>query len=275
MFKTEALGVDGYVVVVSGDDDKSVGTLEGFDPITNSWMTIPDMPEKLMLVASASVDKKLFISGGIDKVTGVYSTEIYCLENLGMAGENWQCLRSAMPCPRVGHASAVFDGCLWLAGGQRDNECGYSTEYLDLSTGIWTVAGNMVSQRTWFRLLVIEGYLYAVGGDVDDKGTSIRPTIERYNKKLKKWEFVASFPKLRRVFSVTAVDASIYVYGGRDNSFATLQDWDRFDLLTRKWDSELECDTKSQREDELRRRIPRAKFYGGQAVTVPAQDIHW
>jgi hypothetical protein len=197
---------------------------------------------------------------------------------------------------------AHMDGCLWIAGGQYDDAVSSSVEVYDIASNSWLPCTPMYSQRMWFRLLVIENNLYAVGGDVDDRGTSIRPSIERFNKTMRRWEYVASFPMLRRVYSATAVGTEIYVFGGRDVNFATLQDWDKYNLKTRKWDSDLAREHKENNEfstnnvfdnfykskhmekknneksedvASTKRLIPRSKFYGGQAISVPAVDITW
>lgn len=237
----------------------------------------------------------------------------------------WTTLSASLLKPRVGHASASLDGRLWVAGGQFSGinaELG-STEYVsstsvefyDFKLQRWTFGPCMLAERIWFRLLVIGGALYAVGGDVDSKGRSLIPTIERLNAAGNRWEKVGEFRDVRRVFSTSAVDNKIYVFGGRDVNYGTLQDWDCFDCTVNEWESakydSLSDDQKkiidrcaldaaagtttsssssavplkpSESTDSLTslnvrspeaRQIPRAKFYGGQSITLPAEKITW
>ena len=120
------------------------------------------------------------------------------------------------------------------------------------------------------------------------------------------WEKIGEFRDVRRVFSTSAVDNKIYVFGGRDVNYGTLQDWDCFDCDSHEWESVAydqlsdddkkridsrrystdsnECMVSCDSMDSLvsltarspeTRTIPRAKFYGGQAITLPAEKITW
>lgn len=290
-FKTEAVALGGLVVVVSGDDDDAVGTLEAYNPLSDTWEDLPPLPQRLMLVAAASQGTKLYISGGIDKATGQYSDAVFCLDKSGAPGEQWTTLKSKLLIPRIGHASASINGALWIAGGQfadsdTSSSSASSVEVYDMKTEKWVRGPSMIAERIWFRLLVIQDKLYAIGGDVDSKGSSLTPTIERYCARQNQWEKVADFTKVRRVFSTSSVGSKIYIFGGRDINYGTLQDWDCFDVNTNKWEStcyrdmsDVEKNTNSKTKAIIRspekRKIPRLKFYGGQSVSLPAQEITW
>lgn len=105
-----------------------------------------------------------------------------------------------------------------IAGGQfsdstSPNSNASNVEVYNLKTKTWIRGPNMVSERIWFRLLVVQDTLYAIGGDVDSKGSGLTPTIERLNMKSNTWEKVADFTKIRRVFSTSSVGSKIYVFG--------------------------------------------------------------
>ncbi len=311
-FKTEAVAVGNYAVAVSGDDEAAVGTLEAYNSLTDAWTDLPPLPEKMMLVAAAAVAHTLYIIGGIDKATGLYTGVVYVLQ-MGNAVPGawgpWTVLPARLLKPRVGHASASLHGQLWVAGGQfsgADAEVG-SAEYVtsrhveryDAATQQWQAGPPMTAERIWFRLLVVRGALYAVGGDVDGTGKSLVPTIERLDLEHNRWEKVGEFREVRRVFSTSAVNDKIYVFGGRDVNYGTLQDWDCFDCATCEWESvRYEGGARGRSDDEKKavglracdsadslvsllarapeaRLIPRSKFYGGQAISLPAEDVHW
>jgi hypothetical protein len=286
-FKTEAVALGGLVVVVSGDDDDAIGTLEAYNPVADTWEDLPPLPQRLMLVAAASEGKKLYISGGIDKMTGQYSDTVFCLDK-GIAKCKWTTLESKLLSPRIGHASASSNGALWIAGGQfadcdtTSTSSASSVEVYDFKTKLWTPGPSMTAERIWFRLLVIQDTLYAIGGDVDSKGSSLTPSIERLNMRENVWEKVADFTKVRRVFSTSSVGSKIYIFGGRDVNYGTLQDWDCFDVNTKQWESvsfgNMTDNEKSQNNSNRipeNRKIPRLKFYGGQSVALPAEEITW
>ena len=71
--------------------------------------------------------------------------------------------------PRSSHASIVFEGRIWVAGGFHNNYYALSSvEVYNAATKKWEVAPNMVKKRSYFNLLEVEGELYAVGGAYPD-----------------------------------------------------------------------------------------------------------
>ena len=178
----------------------------------------------------------------------------------------WTTLPAGLLKSRVGHASAAVNGKLWVAGGQFSGANtivdspeyvnSTSVEYYDPITKLWNLGPNMLSERIWFRLLVINNALYAVGGDVDTTGLSLIPTIERLNVNSNRWEKIGEFCDVRRVFSTSAVDNKIYVFGGRDVNYGTLQDWDSFDCDSQEWESVAY----NQLSDDDKKRVDNKRF---------------
>jgi len=290
-FKTEAVEVAGLICVVSGDDHTACGTIEAFNPFSNQWFDLPSLPRRLMLVGSSAIQQTLYIAGGLDKDTGEYSDKVY---SLNISSKEWALEQAALLKGRYGHGQCSIKNKLFIAGGQLPDPEGYTNtiEIFDPVLNQWSEGPAMLTRRIWLRLLNIKNELYAVGGDVDENGTTMMPSIEKLDSQTNTWVHVADFTILRRVFSVTSIASDIFIFGGRDVDYATLSDWDKYNVDSGVWEStkgfqdmgELWNNMKSDdvvindaanivanianiaNIDGSKRLIPRDKFYGGQAL---------
>jgi hypothetical protein len=243
------------------------------------------------LVGSSAIQQTLYIAGGLDKDTGEYSDKVY---SLNISSKEWALEQAALLKGRYGHGQCSIKNKLFIAGGQLPDPEGYTNtiEIFDPVLNQWSEGPAMLTRRIWLRLLNIKNELYAVGGDVDENGTTMMPSIEKLDSQTNTWVHVADFTILRRVFSVTSIASDIFIFGGRDVDYATLSDWDKYNVDSGVWEStkgfqdmgELWNNMKSDdvvindaanivanianiaNIDGSKRLIPRDKFYGGQAL---------
>ena len=165
---------------------------------------------------------------------------------------------------RYGHASAVHDNKLWIAGGRvTDGDWLSSVEVLDLTVGRMEMkAQSMQMERVNFSLVEVNGELYAVGGDPVAEGNM---SIEKKSNETGEWEVIVDEYDggHRWNCAVVAVGSKIFVIGGVNiNNDKANRTWDAYDVLTGQWASA----TLSKKA----RRVPRKKIGGGQAVLLPA-----
>ncbi|XP_068114935.1 kelch domain-containing protein 7B-like [Hyperolius riggenbachi] len=102
---------------------------------------------------------------------------------------------------------------LFIAGGLQKNMDGSSCSnklfcYNPL-TDIWTPLSPMIEGRSQLRLIPLDGYLYAVGGEC-------LHTVEKYDPRTNKWTFVAPLPKgsFAVAHEAVACGGEIYISGG-------------------------------------------------------------
>ncbi|XP_074074382.1 kelch domain-containing protein 7A isoform X2 [Macrotis lagotis] len=76
-------------------------------------------------------------------------------------------------------------------------------------TGIWREMCPLNQARPHCKLVVLDGYMYAIGGEC-------LYTVERYDPRQDRWTFVASLPNdtFALAHTATACDGEIYVTGG-------------------------------------------------------------
>ena len=86
----------------------------------------------------------------------------------------------------------------------------------------WTKKADMPTARSHIATSVVNGKIYAIGGD------GIFKTVEEYDPITDKWTRKADMPTARGEFSASAVNGKIYAIGGfrGGNSFSTVEEYD-------------------------------------------------
>jgi len=270
-FHTEAVSFNGMIYVVSGDNADSVGHMESYNIFDNVWNQCSAMPAKLMFISAASYlrRKKIIVSGGIHHQTGQFSRSLFSYN----CNDTWVQLPTELLNPRYGHASIVFEGKLWVVGGEIQGKEGFSesVEIVDMETGDCIAGPKLTKRRMWLTLIVISGILYAVGGDSTVESQS-KPSIEFYDSVAKKWKHETFLPAFRRLYSSAASGSMIHIFGGKDESYCQLNDSDCYDTFAKRWvtlnkqsslNPKHSIDTK-----ESKILLPRESFSGGRAITL-------
>jgi N-acetylneuraminic acid mutarotase len=134
-----------------------------------------------------------------------------------------------------------------LLGGwiKNQNEMLYThaVEEYDPVTNKWTRKANLPSPKGNFSTSVVDGKIYAIGGDDSPDWTS--PLVEEYDPITDKWTRKADMPTARSYLSTCAVNDKIYAIGGykRDHLngdivfFSTVEEYDpKTDTWTKKTD---------------------------------------
>src|SRR6266576_3317406 len=94
------------------------------------------------------------------------------------------------------------------------------------SCDCWTVRAPMAAARVGFAVAVVNGRLYAIGGDGSDLNT-----VEAYDPTADTWTMRTPLPSPRAGVRAAVIDGVIYVVGGT-SSAATL---DAYDPATDTW----------------------------------------
>ena len=77
----------------------------------------------------------------------------------------------------------------------------------------WMRKADMPTQRSYFDTCVVNGKIYAIGGETDRFGDMAVSTVEMYDPKTDTWTQKADMPT-SRVTSTSVVDGKIYAIGG-------------------------------------------------------------
>jgi N-acetylneuraminic acid mutarotase len=191
-----------------------------------SWAIKAPMPIKLVEVAVAAADGKLYVLGGsaTDRVFQSLNQEY------DPATDRW---RQRTPLPRaLNHAGATgLNGKIYVVGAF--TAAGHSAptdavfEY-DPATDTWRALAPLKSPRGSVGVTVLGGKIHAIGGRGLDKVTV--GTHEVYDPASGTWSELAPLPTARDHLAIVAADGRIHAIGGRLDSFT--QNVDLHDIYT-------------------------------------------
>jgi N-acetylneuraminic acid mutarotase len=106
------------IVVAGGEFEVSVlDTVQGYNPITNAWVTLAPMPSARGRLALGSVGGRLYAVGGY---AGTLAQWVGTVEEYDPQLGSWA-TKTPMPTPRAHLALAVINGQLLAAGGENVN----------------------------------------------------------------------------------------------------------------------------------------------------------
>ena len=236
-------------------EECATGTVEKYNPFTDMWSPMPSLPQRLRYAAGAVLHNQLYVLGGFNKTTNTASSAVYRYEFIAEqskaahmlshdgfvesssaaesgVGGYWNHIDIPLPVGRYTHAAVGFDGKIWVAGGfPKPN----SVQVFDPLLGDWSEGPPLVVRRAQFKLLVVNGDLYAVGGD---DATTLKTTIEKFNRLTQNWSIVTEFKEQRLMHSSTVAGSKIYIFGGMVSSQLALKSWDAYDVRNNRWDSD-------------------------------------
>ena len=116
--------------------------------------------------------------------------------------------------------------------------CINSLERYDPSTNEWDeeAVTPMPTERTDVRRAVLDGKLYAAGGESEDDGAASN-LVERYDLATKAWEAVAPMAEAREYHGMAVLDGKLYAAGGENGDNGYLSSVEQYDPATNAWEA--------------------------------------
>ena len=161
--------------------------------------------------------------------------------------------KADMPTARYDFSTSVVNGKIFAIGGQvrlEQDEFGdmvlSKVEMYDPETDTWEQRADMPTPRSAVSTSVVDGKIYAIGGDQLKKikrykgwGLEVKklPTVEMYDPATDTWTQKADMPTPRSYLSTSVMDRKIYAIGGMSNSneHGRLETVEVYDPLTDTW----------------------------------------
>jgi len=181
-----AVAVNGKVYVMGGatnypkNEDQSLNgnaphrildTNEVYDIASNAWSTKQTTPTPRNHIFAAAVNGKIYLIGGRLGSMAIGSgspTDI--VEEYDPATDKWGWLKARMPTPRDSGVAAVYNGKIYVVGGQQitaiNNSVSRAVEAYDPAANEWTVLPNMQLARHGIGGGVIGTRLHIAGGHI-------------------------------------------------------------------------------------------------------------
>lgn len=159
-------------------DGEAVAWFDVFDPATNAWTVLPDMPRARDHFHAAIVDGIFYAIGGRDtEINAVLpAVDTYDLRQ-GSSGA-WTPLVTELPTPRGGFATAVLGREIFVIGGEGGGRTYDDVEVYDTVLGTWREATPMPTPRHGIQAAVCGGLVLIAAGGKTQGGASATDVVE-------------------------------------------------------------------------------------------------
>jgi N-acetylneuraminic acid mutarotase len=165
----------------------SVGTVEEYDPATDSWRARAPMPTPRNHAVAGVVNGKIYVIGGRIGTAFISagSSNVDVVEEYDPTKDEWGPPRSKMPTARSAMAAGVYDSRIYVCGGESQDARMMQTfrafEAYDPSSNTWSVLPPMSVPRHGLAGGVIGNRLHFVSGSVQSAGTGVHVDAEYHD----------------------------------------------------------------------------------------------
>ncbi len=176
----EARGVYYQIGGVSISTNEAVSAVRAYDPRANTWSSLPPLLAARFAHEAALINGKLYVAGGSDTINTLSSAEVFDF--------NTQRWTAFAPLPRARRYAVNGLGAdeagrpLWfLAAGEEAAGLPAlgNVEAYDLAANRWLTLDNsfnLPTARTAASGILLNGFLYALGGGTASSGTATNST---------------------------------------------------------------------------------------------------
>lgn len=166
---------------------RSVGTVEEYDPQTNTWAQKSSMPTARNHAAIGAVDNKIYVIGGRLGSAFIFTaSNTNVVEEYDPATDQWGLVKAKMPTERSGGAWAVYKGRIYVAGGEHQDNyllaAFRALEAYDPTSNSWEELPKMPMPRHGLAGAVVGDHLHFASGDIQSAGiTGMRVVTDSHD----------------------------------------------------------------------------------------------
>ena len=165
----------------------SAPAVEEYDPATDTWRARASIPTPRNHAVAGVVNGKVYVIGG--RVGGAYissgSSNVGVVEEYDPASDRWGAPRARMPSARSAFATGVYQGKIYVTGGEGQDYRSMFTfrafEAYDPATNSWTTLSSMPTPRHGLAGALVGNRLHMVSGDVQSAGHGAHAHTEAHD----------------------------------------------------------------------------------------------
>lgn len=200
----------GGIKTGDGGIGESVATVEKYNPVENTWVTLKPMNMEREYHRLATINGKIYAIGGSPNSSVQSTVEVY-----DTVSNTWM-TKTPMSIPRMQFGMEIIGGKIYVIGGcgadpTTDNTLA-TVEMYDPAKNEWTKKASMKTPRFSFQTEVIDGKIYAIGGLSIKTGNL--SSVEVYDPVSDKWTAKKPMNTPRSWFQTAVVNGKIIVIGG-------------------------------------------------------------
>ncbi len=207
-YSGEAVNLNNEIYFVAGRNDKSVvASFFKFNPESNQWTKLANIPKPAINLALAAVDGKIYAIGGdrFQNANREYDPKT----------NNWKLLEP-MPTARQHIDCGVYDNKIYITGGLTSwKDITKKHEVYDVSKGKWEEKAEIPYLVHNAAVLTSGSQIYVIGGAGTKEniwGDVWR--VEKYNISTDEWTQKKDLPQLLFKPAAVVVNNQIMVLGG-------------------------------------------------------------
>lgn len=225
--------VNGYMYALGGEIGSSTYSASvEYAPIHSdgtlgAWASSADMSTTARQFGVASWNDTIYVIGGVS--TGTYGKSVLMVKTrAGGGGVNnaWTTSGNTLATGLEYHASAVYNGYIYVLGGLTSSSSTNSVEYAKLgddgSVGSWSTTTPLVNNLSKMGVVAYEGYMYVLGGQVGTSSSTVSGITSsapiHADGTLGSWTIQSALPQQRASAAVAVHDNYVYVLGGTKSS---------------------------------------------------------
>ncbi|XP_071116655.1 kelch-like ECH-associated protein 1B isoform X2 [Haliotis cracherodii] len=209
---------------------QSLSNFECYNPKSNQWHRLPDLPTPRSGLSACLVRGALYVVGGRNNSPDG-NMDSNTLDMYDPMRNVWT-PRSPMTVPRNRVGVGVIDGMIYAVGGSQGQTHHKSAEKYDPELDCWTMVSTMSTNRIGVGCAVVNRLLFAVGGY---DGQNRLKNVECYDPEKDEWHFVAPMNTMRSGAGVIAMDCYVYAVGGYDST-CQLRSVERYHTENNTWE---------------------------------------
>ncbi|MGO4446399.1 kelch repeat-containing protein [Mycobacterium sp. 2YAF39] len=221
--KLSGAASDGRLVYTVGGSNGSsdLATVEAYDPVADTWTTMPALPEARSDFGVAITDSRLVAVGGMSSGQVLSSVDA-----LDLTTATWTALPD-LATARHGSAVAAVGKTVYAIGGSTaaaDNQVTASAEALKLAprkpqpAAEWRPLPDAPTARLMMASTVLDGKIYIAGGMRGHAETL--DTFESFDPKTGDWESLPPLPIPLNHAAAAAFRGEVVVIGGATDTVA-------------------------------------------------------
>jgi N-acetylneuraminic acid mutarotase len=230
--------INGKIYVLGGGDTQApaipapaTGSVQVYDPATDSWSAAAPMPVAAYDHAAAVAGGKIYVAGGKSDLAPGLKT----LQEYDPATDSWV-VKADMPVELSGNAATGAAGLLFVFGGSSGGfDTANALEY-DPSIDRWTSRAPLLQPLRNAAAVTVGGMPLVLGGygstSVADAGYF--RLVQQYDPSANAWMQRTDMDLPRSDFGAALIDATLYAAGG-GNWVPALQDLGAYDVATGTW----------------------------------------
>lgn len=153
-----------YVGGLQDNGATAVALADVYDPATDSWTSLPDMPTPRDHLGLAVVGERLYAVGGR---AAAFDTEVDATQAFDLATGKWSGGLAPLPTLRAGFATAVVDGEIVTIGGESAKGPHDEVEGYDPATNLWRTLAPVPLPRHGIQGVGFAGAEWIAGGGTD------------------------------------------------------------------------------------------------------------